>query len=97
VSQVTNFIAIYLLRFSGDISEDSRPQVEQCVPEGSAGEKILGYVTTRRSEIMQGRRITMWLAPALDCFALRMTIEEPRSDGGFRLIWERSAVQVNER
>ena len=40
-------------------------------------------------------RITMWMAPDLGCFALRLSIEEQRPDGAFRLVSEKQALRVN--
>jgi hypothetical protein len=40
-------------------------------------------------------RITMSMAPDLGCFALRLSIEEQRPDGAFRLVSERRALSVN--
>ena len=39
-------------------------------------------------------RITMWMAPDLACFALRLSIEEERPDGSFRLVSEKQALRV---
>jgi hypothetical protein len=39
-------------------------------------------------------RITMWMAPDLGCFALRLAIEEQRPDGTFRLVSEKQALHV---
>jgi hypothetical protein len=39
-------------------------------------------------------RITMWMAPDLGCFALRLSIEEQRPDGTFRLVSEKQALRV---
>lgn len=39
-------------------------------------------------------RITMWMAPDLGCFALRLSIEEQQPDGGFHLVSEKQALRV---
>lgn len=39
-------------------------------------------------------RITMWMAPDLGCFALRLSVEEQRPDGTFRLVSEKQALRV---
>ena len=39
-------------------------------------------------------RITMWMAPDLGCFALRLSIEEQRPDGTFRPVSEKQALRV---
>ncbi len=37
----------------------------------------------------------MWMAPDLGCFALRLSLEEQRPDGAFRLVSEKQALRVN--
>jgi hypothetical protein len=39
-------------------------------------------------------RITMWMAPDLGCFALRIWIEEQQPDGTFRLVSTKQALRV---
>lgn len=39
-------------------------------------------------------RITMWMAPDLGCFPLRLAVEEQRPDGTFRLVSEKQALNV---
>jgi hypothetical protein len=39
-------------------------------------------------------RITMWMAPELGCFALRILIEEQGRDGTFRLVSRKEALRV---
>jgi hypothetical protein len=38
--------------------------------------------------------MTLWTAPDLGCFALRITIEERRPDGTFRLVSAKQALKV---
>ncbi len=40
-------------------------------------------------------RITMWMAPDLGCFALRLFVEEQQPDGAFRVVSEKQALSVN--
>jgi hypothetical protein len=40
------------------------------------------------------RRLTLWMAPDLGCFALRITIEEKRPDGTFHLVSKKQALRV---
>jgi hypothetical protein len=40
------------------------------------------------------RRMTLWMAPDLGCFALRITIEERGADGTFRLVLRKQAQKV---
>jgi hypothetical protein len=42
-------------------------------------------------------RITMWMAPDLGCFALRLSVEEQRPDGTFRMVSEKQALRVTVR
>jgi hypothetical protein len=68
-------------------------------------ETILGYPTTAvESPVPNPRatpsrpaaaRITMWMAPDLGCFALRILIEEQRPDGTFRLVSRKEALRVH--
>jgi hypothetical protein len=39
-------------------------------------------------------RMTIWMAPALGCFALKVTEEEERPDGTFRLVAAKQALKV---
>jgi hypothetical protein len=58
-------------------------------------EKILNYPTTA-VEYRQGYyfKFTVWRAPDLGCFALRVTDEERQDDGTYRLVREKRAVHV---
>ena len=38
--------------------------------------------------------MTLWMAPDLGCFALRLTREERRPDGTFRLVLKKQATKV---
>jgi hypothetical protein len=40
------------------------------------------------------QRMTLWMAPELECFALRITIEEKRPDGTYRLVTKKQALKV---
>jgi len=58
-------------------------------------ETILNYATTAvQLRWDDHRRITLWTAPDLGCFALRITIEEKRPDGTFRLVSKKQALKV---
>ena len=67
-------------------------------------ETMLGYPTTViESPVPNPRatpsrpvaaRITMWMAPDLACFALRILIQEQRPDRSFRLVSEKQALKV---
>jgi hypothetical protein len=58
-------------------------------------ETILNYPTTaveRRAG--DRRRMTLWMAPGLGCFALRITTEAQRPDGTFHLVTVKQALKV---
>jgi len=58
-------------------------------------ETILEHPTVAvQSMLDDQRRRTMWMAPDLGCFALRITTEERRSDGTFRLVRKKQATKV---
>lgn len=76
-----------------------------CVAGSLVGQKtILGYSTigvmrpvpNPRATPSQpaAARMTMWMAPELGCFALRLSVEEQRPDGTFRLVSEKQALRV---
>jgi hypothetical protein len=58
-------------------------------------ETILDHPTVAvRSVLDDRRRMTMWMAPDLGCFALRITTEERCPDGTFRLVRKKQATKV---
>jgi hypothetical protein len=60
-------------------------------------EMILNYPTEAVERPLWNRgRITLWLAPDLGCFAMRVTAEEgPRPDGSFHLVQTKQAFKVS--
>jgi RNA polymerase sigma factor (sigma-70 family) len=60
-----------------------------------AKETILGYATVAIRHLDHNQRMTSWMAPELGCFALRLTEEERRPDGSFRLVLRKQALSVN--
>jgi hypothetical protein len=58
-------------------------------------ETILNHPTTAVQLPMRPNRMTLWLAPDLACFALRITSETMRPDGSFRVWQMKQAVKVN--
>ena len=67
-----------------------------CVEGDVVGsETILSHATTgiQRSLGSEGR-ITLWMAPDLGCFALRITTEALRPDGTVRLVQTKQALKV---
>lgn len=57
-------------------------------------ETVLNYAVARFVTPLGKGRATQWLAPELDCFRLRETVEMPSPDGSFRLVSEQRALQV---
>jgi hypothetical protein len=67
--------------------------------ESLVGEQtILNYPTTGVQETghtpFETRRVTVWMAPQLSCFALRATLERQDPDGTWKLISEKNALKV---
>jgi hypothetical protein len=58
-------------------------------------ETILNYPTTAVERRLSDRlKMTLWMAPDLGCFALRITSEALRPDGGFHLWQTKQALKV---
>ncbi len=58
-------------------------------------ETILTYPTAAvQLALGDQRRMTWWTAPDLGCFTLRITTEERRPDGTFRLVSKKQALRV---
>src|SRR5579863_1277668 len=56
---------------------------------------ILNYPTEAvRERWTEHGRMTIWMAPALGCFALKVTQEVERPDGTFRLVRAKQALKV---
>ena len=56
---------------------------------------ILNYPTEAvREQWTEHGRMMIWMAPALGCFALKVTQEEERPDGTFRLVRAKQALKV---
>lgn len=59
-------------------------------------ETILNHPTAAvRQRWTEHGRMTLWMAPDLDCFALRVTYEEQLPDGTFRIASAKHAFRVN--
>lgn len=57
---------------------------------------ILNYPTEAvRERWTEHGRMTLWMAPALGCFALKITLEAERPDGTFHLVSAKQALKVN--
>jgi len=57
-------------------------------------ETILGHPTTAVQTNSRPYRLTMWMAPDLGCFALRINSERTRPDGSFHVWQTKQAVRV---
>jgi hypothetical protein len=57
-------------------------------------ETILNHPTTAVQLPMRPNRMTLWLAPDMGCFALRITSETMRPDGSFHVWQMKQAVKV---
>ena len=57
-------------------------------------ETILGHATTAVQTNTRPNRLTMWLAPDLGCFALRIDSEIARPDGSFRVWQTKRAIKI---
>jgi len=56
---------------------------------------VLNYPTTVLRQTGGGRSIiTLWMAPELSCFALRITIHAEQPDGSWKLVSEKQALKV---
>jgi hypothetical protein len=56
---------------------------------------VLNYPTTVLRQMGGGRSmITLWMAPELSCFALRITIHAKQPDGSWELVSEKRALKV---
>jgi hypothetical protein len=56
---------------------------------------VLNYSTTVLRQAGGGHSmITLWMAPELSCFALRITIQAQQPDGSWKLVSERQALKV---
>lgn len=67
-----------------------------CVDGAIVGhETILNYPTVAvQLPLGDQRRMTLWTAPDLGCFALRVAIEEQMPDGTYRLVSGKQALKV---
>ena len=65
-------------------------------PSGTIlGEQLmLNYATVAAQYNFWKSRVTVWMAPQLGCFALRVTVEREQPDGSWTLSSEKKAVRV---
>jgi hypothetical protein len=73
-------------------------RVERGCVDGRVIERgtIIGYpVVAVQHPLDQNRRLTMWMAPRLGCFVLRLTTEVRRPDGTFQLISGKQTLKIN--
>jgi hypothetical protein len=66
--------------------------------EGEATDRdtILDYATVATQLPLDGNRVrrTVWMAPALACFAMKVETEQQQADGNFRLVSSKQAIKV---
>jgi hypothetical protein len=57
---------------------------------------VLNYATTILQQGHKGatRKLTLWMAPELSCFALRATTHDEQPDGSWKLTSEKKALKV---
>jgi hypothetical protein len=70
-----------------------------CRPPGRRGEVIgqevlLNYPTVVARHDYYKRRMILWMAPELSCFALRVKVEDEQPDGSWKLVSDKKAVKV---
>jgi hypothetical protein len=67
-----------------------------CAQAGAVGhETILDYPTVAAQRPLgDSKRMTLWMAPDLGCFALRVRLEERGPDGAFRPVSGKQALKV---
>lgn len=87
------------LPFRGGAEQAERIAATAHVSDGCMEATVVGRETilNYRTVVVQvvGReRITMWLAPGLECFPLKFTLEERRPDGSFAPQIEKHALKV---
>jgi hypothetical protein len=59
------------------------------------GEAILNVPTLVKRTVSERNRVTLWMAPSLDCFPLRLTLEERLPGMPFQMVRERVALRIN--
>jgi hypothetical protein len=55
---------------------------------------VLNYPTVVTQVGFWKRKVTLWMAPQLSCFALRATVEAQQTDGSWTLMSEKRALNV---
>ncbi len=83
---------------------ESGPSAPCAAGSVAGSETILGHSTIgvirplpnvhSTSSSPAAERITMWMAPDLGCFALRVFVEEQQPDGAYRVVREKQALRV---
>jgi DNA-directed RNA polymerase specialized sigma24 family protein len=90
----------FAYRLTGSVS-DAEDVVQECFLEllrpgcsYNPRRTPISYQTAAIERQSGNRRRTLWMAPDLGCFALRVTTEVRRSDGSFHLVNEKEALKV---
>jgi hypothetical protein len=103
--QVSDVLGLMLFEVSKPFRDEARKErVARFAKKGCIGptvvgrDTVLGYDTAIHVlKLGLSKRFTIWRAPDLNCFALRVTTEERLADGTLRLTNERRALSVNVR
>jgi len=108
IRQTLNWVGLVAFDFSmpfrAKVEQPERSRTARFVDKGCVVDgavvvgrgTILGYSTVAVQERLgEKERATVWMAPDLGCFALRMTEEEWRPDEAFHLISRKQALRIN--
>jgi len=105
-SSIMSAVRVGLLRVAPSLiipSESSKDAIrlKARIRDGCPTGRVIGHETilNRQTTVVQSTssdhtRTTQWLAPDLECFALRLTSEERKSDGTFRLVLRKQASRI---
>jgi hypothetical protein len=105
-SSIMNAVRVGLLRVAPALlipseSSEDVAHLKALIRNGCATGRVIGHETILKhlTTVVQNTssgdaRTTEWLAPDLECFALRLTSEERKSDGAFRLVLRKQATQI---
>jgi hypothetical protein len=106
IGRFLDFWQSHVLSFTASrerIEQRSKVQAERAAAQAGCGDRdvvghemILGHPAVESQHLSSAdrRRASIWMAPDLACFPLRITVEVQRPDGTFRLVWKREALKV---
>jgi hypothetical protein len=105
-SSIMNAVRVGLLRVAPALlipseSSEDVSHLNVLIRNGCATGQVIGHesILNHQTTVVQNAspdhtRTTQWLAPDLECFALRLTSEERKSDGPFRLVLRKQATKI---